>query len=181
MSEKKWFALRIYSGKEAKVKAHIEHEIKLAGIEEKIGNVIIPSENIIEMKDGKKRVKNKVFFPGYMVVEMLLDSQTQHVIVNSPGVINFVGPKNEPVPLRESEVATILGKIEKSHEKEIKGKIEVPFIVGDAIRVVDGPFNDFTGYVEEINEEKNKVKVNISIFGRQTPVELDFLQIELEK
>jgi transcriptional antiterminator NusG len=181
VSEKKWFALRIYSGKEAKVKAHIEHEIKLAGIEEKIGNVIIPSENIIEMKDGKKRVKNKVFFPGYMVVEMLLDSQTQHVIVNSPGVINFVGPKNEPVPLRESEVATILGKIEKSHEKEIKGKIEVPFIVGDAIRVVDGPFNDFTGYVEEINEEKNKVKVNISIFGRQTPVELDFLQIELEK
>ncbi len=181
MSEKKWYALRIYSGKEAKVKAHIEHEIKLAGIEEKIGNVIIPSENIIEMKDGKKRVKNKVFFPGYMVVEMLLDSQTQHVIVNSPGVINFVGPKNEPVPLRESEVNNILGKIEKSHEKEIKGKIDIPFVVGDAIRVVDGPFNDFTGYVEEINEEKNKVKVNISIFGRQTPVELDFLQIELEK
>jgi len=143
--------------------------------------VIIPSENIIEMKDGKKRVKNKVFFPGYMVVEMLLDSQTQHVVVNSPGVINFVGPKNEPVPLRESEVENILGKIEKSHEKEVKGKIDVPFVVGDAIRVVDGPFNDFTGYVEEINEEKNKVKVNISIFGRQTPVELDFLQIELEK
>lgn len=181
MSEKKWYALRIYSGKEAKVKAHIEHEIKLAGIEDKIGNVIIPSENIIEMKDGKKRVKNKVFFPGYMVVEMLLDSQTQHVIVNSPGVINFVGPRNEPVPLRDSEVENILGKIEKSHEKEIKGKIDVPFIVGDAIRVIDGPFNDFTGYVEEINEEKNKVKVNISIFGRQTPVELDFLQIELEK
>ncbi|KAA3610245.1 MAG: transcription termination/antitermination factor NusG [Calditrichaeota bacterium] len=181
MSEKKWYALRIYSGKEAKVKAHIEHEIKLAGIEEKIGNVIIPSENIIEMKDGKKRVKNKVFFPGYMVVEMLLDSQTQHVVVNSPGVINFVGPKNEPVPLRQSEVDNILGKIEKSHEKEVKGKVDVPFVVGDSIRVVDGPFNDFTGYVEEINEEKNKVKVNISIFGRQTPVELDFLQIELEK
>ncbi len=181
MSEKKWFALRIYSGKEAKVKAHIEHEIKLAGIEEKIGNVIIPSENIIEMKDGKKRVKNKVFFPGYMVVEMVLDSQTQHVIVNSPGVINFVGPKNEPVPLRKSEVDNILGKIEKRHEKEIKGKVDVPFVVGDAIRVIDGPFNDFTGYVEEISEEKNKVKVNISIFGRQTPVELDFLQIELEK
>ncbi len=181
MSEKKWFALRIYSGKEAKVKAHIEHEIKLAGIEGKIGTVIIPSEHILEMKDGKKRVKNKVFFPGYMVVEMVLDSQTQHVIVNSPGVINFVGPKNEPVPLRKSEVDNILGKIEKSHEKEIKGKVDVPFVVGDAIRVIDGPFNDFTGYVEEISEEKNKVKVNISIFGRQTPVELDFLQIELEK
>ncbi len=181
MSEKKWYAIRIYSGKEARVKAHIEHEIKLAGIEDKIGNVIIPSENIIEMKDGKKRVKNKVFFPGYMVVEMVLDSQTQHVVVNSPGVINFVGPRNEPVPLRQSEVENILGKIEKSHEKEIKGKIDIPFSIGDSIRVVDGPFSDFTGYVEEINEEKNKVKVNISIFGRQTPVELDFLQIELEK
>jgi len=181
VSEKKWYALRVYSGKEARVKAHIENEVELQSIAEKVGHIVIPSENIIEMKDGKKRVKNKVFFPGYMVVEMLLDSQTQHVVVNSPGVINFVGPKNEPVPLRESEVENILGKIEKSHEKEVKGKIDVPFVVGDAIRVVDGPFNDFTGYVEEINEEKNKVKVNISIFGRQTPVELDFLQIELEK
>jgi len=181
VSEKKWYALRIYSGKEAKVKAHIEHEIKLAGIEDRIGNIIIPSENVIEMKDGKKRVKNKVFFPGYMVVEMVLDSQTQHSVVNAPGVISFVGPKNEPVPLRQSEVDNILGKIEKSHEKEIKGKVDIPFSIGDSIKVVDGPFNDFTGFVEEINEEKNKVKVTISIFGRPTPVELDFLQIELEK
>jgi len=181
VSEKKWYALRIYSGKEAKVKAHIEHEVKMAGIEEKIGNIVIPSENIIEMKDGKKRVKNKVFFPGYMMVEMILDSQTKHVVVNSPGVISFVGPKNEAVPLRQSEVDNVLGKIEKSHEKEIKGKVDIPFSVGDAIKVIDGPFNDFTGFVEEINEEKNKVKVNISIFGRPTPVELDFLQIELEK
>jgi len=181
VAEKKWYALRIYSGKEAKVKAHIEHEIKLAGVEDKIGRIIIPSENIIEMKDGKKRVKNKVFFPGYMMIEMVLDNQTKHVIVNSPGVINFVGPKNEPVPLRPREVESVLGKIEMSHEKEVKGKVDIPFQVGDAIRVIDGPFNDFTGFVEEINEEKNKVKVNISIFGRPTPVELDFLQIELEK
>lgn len=181
MVEKKWYALRIYSGKEAKIKAHIEYEIAESGVGDKIGNIIIPSENIIEMKDGKKRVKNKVFFPGYMMVEMVLDSQTQHVVVNTPGVISFVGPKNEPVPLRQAEVDSILGKIEKSHEKEIKGKVDVPFVVGDSIRVVDGPFNDFTGFVEEINEEKNKVKVNISIFGRPTPVELDFLQIELEK
>ncbi len=181
MADKKWYALRIYSGKEQKVKAHIEHEIELQQIEDKVGNIIIPSENIIEMKDGKKRVKNKVFFPGYMLIEMVLDNQTQHVISNSPGVISFVGPKNEPVPLRQSEIRDVLGKIEKSHEKEIRGKVDVPFSVGDAIRVVDGPFNDFTGFVEEINEEKNKVKVNISIFGRPTPVELDFLQIELEK
>ncbi|MBD3223686.1 MAG: transcription termination/antitermination factor NusG [Caldithrix sp.] len=181
MSEKKWFALRVYSGKEARVKAHIESEISLKGIEDKIGHIVIPSENIIEMKDGKKRVKNKVFFPGYMLIEMVLDNQTKHVIANAPGVVNFVGPRNEPTPLRESEIRGILGKIEKSRETEVKGKVSVPYKVGDPIRVVDGPFNDFTGFVEEINEEKNKVKVNISIFGRPTPVELDFLQVELEK
>lgn len=181
MSEKKWYALRVYSGKEARVKAHIENEVQLQSIEEKVGHIVIPSENIIEMKDGKKRVKNKTFFPGYMIIELLLDAQTKHVIVNAPGVVSFVGPKNEPVPLRESEVRSILGKIERSRETEVKGKISVPYKVGDPIRVTDGPFNDFTGFVEEINEEKNKVKVNISIFGRPTPVELDFLQVELEK
>ena len=181
MSEKKWYALRVYSGKEARVKAHIENEVKLQDIEKKIGNIIIPSENIIEMKDGKKRVKNRTFFPGYMIIEMELDNQTMHVISNAPGVVSFVGPKNEPTPLRPGEVKSILGKIEKSRETEVKGKVSIPFKVGDPIRVIDGPFNDFTGFVEEINEEKNKVKVNISIFGRPTPVELDFLQIELEK
>jgi len=181
VSEKKWYALRVFSGKEAKVKAHIESEIKLQGIEDKIGLIVIPSENIIEMKDGKKRVKNKVFFPGYMLIELILDNQTKHVISNAPGVVSFVGPRNKPAPLRESEVRSILGKIQKSREAEVKGKVSVPFKVGDPIRVIDGPFNDFTGFVEEINEEKNKVKVNISIFGRPTPVELDFLQVELEK
>jgi transcriptional antiterminator NusG len=181
VSDKKWFALRVFSGKEAMVKAHIENQIKLQGIMDKIGHIIIPSENIIEMKDGKKRVKNKVFFPGYMLIEMILDNQTKHVISNAPGVVSFVGSKNEPAPLRESEVNAILGKIEKSRETEVKGKVSAPFRVGDAIRVVDGPFNDFTGFVDEINEEKNKVKVNISIFGRPTPVELDFLQVALEK
>jgi transcriptional antiterminator NusG len=181
VSDKKWYALRVYSGKEARVRAHIENEVKLQNIEERIGHIVIPSENIIEMKDGKKRVKNKTFFPGYMIIEMILDSQTQHVIVNAPGVVNFVGTKNEPTPLRQAEVRGILNKIEKSREVETKGKVSIPYRVGDAIRVVDGPFNDFTGFIEDINEEKNKVKVNISIFGRPTPVELDFLQVELEK
>ena len=178
---KKWYTLRIYSGQEAKVKAHIESEVKLKGIEERVGRIIIPSENVVEMRDGKKRVKNKVFFPGYMLIEMDLDTQTQHVVSGAPGVISFVGPRNEPTPLRETEVSRILGKIESSREAEVKGKVKIPFKVGDPIRVVDGPFNDFTGFVEEINEEKNKVKVNISIFGRPTPVELDFLQVEVEK
>ncbi|HID39737.1 MAG TPA: transcription termination/antitermination factor NusG [Calditrichaeota bacterium] len=181
MSEKKWYALRVYSGKEARVKAQIEKEIEIQGIKDKVGHIVIPSENIIEMKDGKKKVKNKTFFPGYMLIEMVLDNQTKHVVSNAPGVVSFVGPKNEPVPLRESEMRSILGKIERSRETQVKGKVSIPFKVGDPIRVVDGPFNDFTGFVEEINEEKNKVKVNISIFGRPTPVELDFLQVELEK
>lgn len=178
---KKWYTLRIYSGQEGKVKAHIDSEIALQNIEEKIGRIIIPSENVVEMRDGKKRVKNRVFFPGYILIEMDMDNLTHHVISNAPGVISFVGPKNDPTPLRESEVRRILGKIERSREAEVKGKVSIPFKVGDPIRVTDGPFNDFTGFVEEINEEKNKVKVNISIFGRPTPVELDFLQVELEK
>ena len=179
--KKKWYVVHTYSGQEAKVKAHIEAEVKLKGIEERVGRIIIPSENVVEMRDGKKRVKNKVFFPGYMLIEMDLDTQTQHVVSGAPGVISFVGPRNEPTPLRETEVSRILGKIESSREAEVKGKVKIPFKVGDPIRVVDGPFNDFTGFVEEINEEKNKVKVNISIFGRPTPVELDFLQVEIEK
>ena len=178
---KKWYTLRIYSGQEGKVKAHIESEITLKSIQDKVGRIIIPSENVVEMRDGKKRVKNRVFFPGYMIIEMLLDNQTKHVVEGAPGVISFVGPKNEPAPLRKSEVERILGKIESSKEAEVKGKMKVPFKVGDPIKVIDGPFNDFTGFVEEINEEKNKVKVNISIFGRPTPVELDFLQVALEK
>jgi transcriptional antiterminator NusG len=178
---KNWYTLRIYSGQEAKVKAHIDSEVALANIENKIGKIIIPSENVVEMRDGKKKVKNKVFFPGYILIEMELDTQTHHIVSGAPGVISFVGPKNSPTPLRKVEVERILGKIERSKETEVKGKVEVPFRVGDAIRVTDGPFNDFTGFVEEINEEKNKVKVNISIFGRPTPVELDFLQVELEK
>jgi transcriptional antiterminator NusG len=178
---KKWYTLRIYSGQEGKVKAHIESEIKLKGIEDSVGRIIIPSENVVEMRDGKKRVKNRVFFPGYMLIEMDLNNQTQHVVSGAPGVISFVGPKNEPTPLRETEVDRILGKIESSRQAEVKGKVKIPFKVGDPIRVTDGPFNDFTGFVEEINDEKNKVKVNISIFGRPTPVELDFLQVELEK
>jgi len=156
---KKWYSLRIYSGQEGKVKAHIESEIELKSIQDRVGRIIIPSENVVEMRDGKKRVKNRVFFPGYMLIEVELDNLTKHVISGAPGVISFVGSK----------------------EAEIKGKISIPFKVGDPIRVTDGPFNDFTGFVEEINEEKNKVKVNISIFGRPTPVELDFLQVELEK
>jgi len=131
------------------------------------------------MRDGKKRLKNKVFFPGYILVEMVLDVQTSHLVQETPGVISFVGPKNHPTEVRPEEVEAVLRKIEKK-DTEVE-RVEVPFKVGDAIRVNDGPFADFTGIIEEVNEEKKKVKVSVSIFGRPTPVELDFLQIELEK
>ncbi len=175
---KKWYAIHVLSGHERKVKAYLENEARAAGITEKITNVLIPSEEVTEMREGKKRTRNKVFFPGYMLVEMALDKETQHLVLNTPGVTNFVGPKNVPQPLRADEIDRILGRVQESQTREV---IDVPFRVGDPIKVIDGPFSDFTGFVEDINEEKKKVKVMVSIFGRSTPVELDFLQVELEK
>jgi transcriptional antiterminator NusG len=177
--EKKWFTLRVYSGQESKVKAHLESEIKFKELDDRFGRIIVPSEPVLEMKDGKKRLKNRVFFPGYILIEMTLDTQTTHLVQETPGVISFVGPKNHPTEVKQEEVESVLKKIEKK-DSEVE-RVEVPFKVGDAIRVTDGPFADFTGIIEEVSEEKKKVKVSVSIFGRPTPVELDFLQIELEK
>ncbi|MCI0515104.1 transcription termination/antitermination protein NusG [candidate division KSB1 bacterium] len=175
---KKWYAIHVLSGHEQRVKAYLENEIKRVGLADKITQILIPSEEITEMREGRKKVKSKVFFPGYMLLEAVLDKDTQHVILNTPGITNFVGPKNKPQPLRQTEVERIMGRVLESSQRE---KMSVPFKVGDPIKVIDGPFTDFTGFVEEINEEKNKLKVMVSIFGRATPVELDFLQVELEK
>lgn len=177
--QKKWYTLRVISGQENKVKAHLESEIHFKGYEDRFGRIVVPSEPVLEMRDGKKRLKNRVFFPGYVLIEMVLDNQTQHLVQEIPGVISFVGPRNHPTEVKPEEVEAVLRKVEKP-EAEIE-QVEVPFRVGDAIRVTDGPFADFTGIIEEVNEEKKKVKVSVSIFGRPTPVELDFLQIELEK
>ncbi|HLG39207.1 MAG TPA: transcription termination/antitermination protein NusG [Chitinophagaceae bacterium] len=177
-TEKKWYAIHVLSGHEKKVKSYLENEIAHVGLGDKIAQILIPSEEVTEMKEGKRRVKNKVFFPGYMLVEMALDKEAQHLVLNTPGVTNFVGPKNQPQALRKDEIDRILGRVEESVGKEV---LDVPFRLGDPIKVTDGPFTDFTGFVEEINKEKKKVKVMVSIFGRSTPVELDFLQVELEK
>ena len=173
-----WYAIHVFSGHEKKIKKYLENEIERTSLQEKIPRILIPSEDVIEMRDGKKRVKNRIFFPGYMLVEMELDRVTQHLVLNAPGVTNFVGPKNQPVPLQEDEVNRILGRVEERKGEEI---IEIPYRVGDPVKVIDGPFTEFAGVVEEINEEKKKLKVMVSIFGRSTPVELDFLQVELEK
>ncbi len=176
--EKGWYAIHVLSGHEKKVKSYLENEIERLGLLDKISQILIPSEEVTEMRVGKRRVKDKVFFPGYMLVEVLLDKETQYVILNTPGITNFVGPKNQPQPLRQDEIDRILGRVEESEGKEV---LEVPFRLGDPIKVIDGPFTDFSGFVEEINSEKKKLKVLVSIFGRSTPVELDFLQVELEK
>ncbi len=177
--EKKWYTLRVYSGQESKVKAHLENSIQFKEMQDQFGRIVVPSEPVLEMKHGKKRLKNKVFFPGYILIEMNYNTQTAHLVQQTPGVLGFVGSKNRPEPVRPEEVEAVLRKVEKQ-ESEVE-KVEVPFQIGDVIRVVDGPFADFTGVVEEINEEKKKVKVSVSIFGRPTPVELDFLQVYLEK
>lgn len=147
----KWFTLRVYSGQEQKVKDHIQSELEIAGLKDKVFRIMIPSETVIEMKNGKKKEKTRSFLPGYMIIEMVEDKLVQHVVANTPGVVNFVGPKNMPQPLRPDEVDRMLGRM---HEKKTSETYDVPFKVGDPIRVIDGPFTDFTGFIDEINYEK---------------------------
>ncbi len=176
--DKRWYVVRTYSGHEAKVKAYIESEVIRLNLGERIGAVLIPSEKVIEVKDGKKKAKVKNFFPGYVLVEAIIDKETTHLISEAPSVLGFVPDKNNPTPLQPDEVRRLIGKME---EKENVEMVEVPFRIGDPVKVVEGPFNNFNGFVQEVHPEKLKVKVMVSIFGRKTPVELDFGQVELEK
>lgn len=173
--EFKWYIVRTFSGHENKVKNIIEAEMKHLDFSEKIARVLIPSEKVFEMKDGKKKAKTKTFFPGYILVEADLTKEVIHFIENVPSVMSFLGNKNQPVPLRPDEVRRILGKIDEAEKTE---SYEVPFSVGDHVKVNEGPFNNFEGIIQEVQPEKMKVKVMVSIFGRKTPVELDFFQVE---
>ena len=175
---KRWYVVRTYSGHETKVKTYLEAEAARLGLQERLSAVMIPSEKVVEVKDGKKKHKVKNFFPGYVLVEAVLDKETVHAILEAPSVLGFIPDKNNPAPLQPAEVRRLIGKMEERQEKEI---VEVPFRVGDPIKVTEGPFNNFNGFVQEVNGEKMKVKVMVSIFGRKTPVELDFSQVELEK
>lgn len=173
----KWYVIHVFTGQEEKIKSFLLEEIERVGLKPKFGQILIPSEEVIEMRDGRKRSKSRVFFPGYMLVEMLLDKETQHLILNTPNVINFVGPRNHPTPLLKNEIDRILGKVDAAAEQK---HIEVPFKLDDTIKIIDGPFKDFTGFIKEINQEKRKLKVMVSIFGRSTPVEVDFLQVSTD-
>jgi len=177
-SEKKWYVLRTYSGHENKVKGYIENEVAQAGLGDRVASVIVPSEKVIEVKDKKKKSRTRTFFPGYILIEAALDKEVSHMILNTPSVISFVGPRNEPAPLQPGEVRRLIGKMEERRSVEV---MEVPFKPGDAVKVTEGPFTNFNGFVQEVNEEKMKLKVMVSIFGRKTPLELDFSQVEAEK
>ena len=176
--DKRWYVLRTYSGHEAKVKTYLETEIARIGLKEKISNVLIPSEKVFEIKDGKKKSRLKNFFPGYILVEAVLDKESTHLILEAPSVMGFVPDKNNPAPLQPEEVRRLIGKMEQKEETQL---LDVPFHVGEPVKVTEGPFNNFNGFVQEVNPEKLKVKVMVSIFGRKTPIELDFSQVEIEK
>lgn len=175
---RKWYVLRTFSGHEKKVKQYIEREIELHGLEDRISQILIPTERVFEMRQGKKRTRDKKFFPGYILVEAILDSSLKHLVSGIPSVIGFLTTGDEPTPLRPDEVNRILGKMDEAREQGEQP--EMPFSPGDRIKVIDGPFNNFSGAVEEVFPDKMKVRVMVSIFGRRTPLELDYLQVERE-
>ena len=177
---KKWYVVRAISGKEKKVKEYIEMEVGRMKMQDFISQVLIPTEKVYQIRNGKKVSKERSFFPGYVLIEAALVGEVEHVIKAIPNVIGFLGGEKggDPMPLRQSEVNRILGKVDELAESD--EELTIPFIVGESIKVIDGPFNNFSGIIEEINEDKKKLKVMVKIFGRKTPVELSYMQVEKE-
>jgi transcriptional antiterminator NusG len=173
---KRWYVVHVYSGMEKSVHKAMLERIERAGLQSSFGQVLVPSEEVVESKGGQKSISERRIFPGYVLVEMELTDETWHVIKNTPRVTGFLGGSgNRPTPISEKEVAKILSQMEEGVERP---RPKVLFEVGEMIRVKEGPFADFNGNVEEVNYEKNKVRVSVAIFGRSTPVELDFSQVE---
>jgi transcriptional antiterminator NusG len=170
--DRKWYVIHTYSGYENKVKANLEHRVDSMGVRDKIFQVVIPTEEEIEIKDGQRRTVQRKVFPGYVLVEMIMGDDSWYVVRNTPGVTGFVGAGTRPTALEDSEVRRILKQM-----KTEAPKVKVTFSRGERVKVVDGPFTDFIGVVDDINPEKGKVRVLVSFFGRETPVELDFLQV----
>jgi len=175
-SNMRWYVVHAYSGMEKAVERNIRERIERAGMHSKFGRILVPTEEVVELKNGKKAVSERRFFPGYVLVEMLMDDESWHLIKHTSKVTGFVGgAKNRPAPISEAEVLKIVNQMQEGIEKP---KPKVEWVVGELVRVKDGPFTDFNGSVEEGNYEKNKVRVAVTIFGRSTPVELEFSQIE---
>ncbi|MCZ8144312.1 MULTISPECIES: transcription termination/antitermination protein NusG [Flavobacterium] len=177
-SVKKWYVVRAVSGQENKVKNYIETEINRLGMADYISQVLVPTEKVVQIRDGKKISKDRVYFPGYVMIEANLTGEIPHIIKSITGVIGFLGEVKggDPVPLRQSEVNRMLGKVD---ELAINVDTQsIPYKTGETVKVVDGPFNGFNGTIEKINEEKRKLEVMVKIFGRKTPLELSFMQVE---
>ena len=173
---KRWYVVHVYSGMEKSVHKAMLERIERAGLQTSFGQVLVPSEEVVEMKGGQKSISERRIFPGYILVEMDLTDETWHVIKNTPRVTGFLGGSgNRPTPISEKEVAKIMSQMEEGVEKP---RPKVLFEVGEMVRVKDGPFADFNGNVEDVNYDKSKVRVSVAIFGRSTPVELDFSQVE---
>ncbi len=177
-NEKKWYVVKAITGKEKKVKEYLESEIKRLNLQDQITQVLIPTEKYYEVKNGKKVSKERNYLPGYVLIEAVLAGEVAHVIRNIPNVLGFLGTKGEADPLRPAEVNRILGKMDEMQEMG-EGN-DVTFLVGQSVIVNDGPFKSFSGVIEEVNEEKKKLKVSVKIFGRKTPLELSYFQVKLE-
>ena len=180
MADKKWYVVRAIGGQEKKVCTYIENEISRLNLEDYISQVLVPTEKVYQIRNGKKVSKERNFFPGYVLIEADLVGEIPHTIKAIPGVIGFLGATKggEPVPMRQSEVNRILGKVDELAVSD--EEIVIPFVVGESVKVVDGPFNSFSGIIEEIDEQREKLRVTVKIFGRKTPVELSFMQVEKE-
>ncbi len=178
VKDKKWYVVRAVSGQENKVKEYIEREVSHQGMEDYVGEVLVPTEKVIQVRNGKKITKERVYFPGYIMVLANLGGEVPHMIKTINGVIGFLGETKggEPVPLRRAEVNRMLGKVDELSVKA--DNVAIPFTIGETIKVIDGPFNGFNGTVEKINEEKRKLEVMVKIFGRKTPLELSYMQVE---
>lgn len=170
----KWYVVHVYSGHEQKVKLALEEKINNSKRPEKFGDILIPTENVVELKNGKKKESSRKFYPGYILLRMDLDNETWHIVNSTPKVTGFLGGKNKPAPISDKEAENIVDKMQQGKNKP---QPKYFFEPGDEVRVVDGPFATFNGMVEEVLPEKEKIKVLVSIFGRATPVELNFIQV----
>jgi len=177
--EKKWYVVRAVSGQENKIKNYIENEIARLGLSDFVDQVLVPTERVIQIRNGKKVHKEKVFFPGYIMIQANLSGEVPHIIKSITNVIGFLGETKggDPVPLRQSEVNRMLGKVDEL-SVEADANVAIPFTKGETVKVIDGPFNGFDGTIENINEEKRKLEVMVKIFGRKTPLELSYMQVE---
>ncbi|OGS80791.1 MAG: transcription termination/antitermination factor NusG [Flavobacteria bacterium RIFCSPLOWO2_12_FULL_31_7] len=175
---KKWYVVRAVSGQENKIKAYIEQEVNRVGMGDYISQVLVPTEKVVQVKDGKKISKERVYFPGYVMIEANLTGEIPHIIKSITGVIGFLGETKggDAVPLRMAEVNRMLGKVDELSVKT--ENVNIPYSIDETVKVIDGPFNGFNGTIEKINEEKRKLEVMVKIFGRKTPLELSFMQVE---